>query len=209
MNIYHALTLLAFLFAGAPLASAQISNGSFEDFTGFTDIALSTELGGTGVDNLGSATSWIFGQDAGIADAAAWLSPSTLDGDAVISQIFSIANTGSYSLRWESFAEGGLFDPSVQLDQAGPIAGYNVDLSLLNADFFEDPFDNLATSHSVPFNAAAGLYQLTFTGIGFPQGTALSTSDTFIDNVAVAVPEPGSALLATLAGLGLFLHRRR
>ena len=222
MNIYHALTLLAFLFAGAPLASAQISNGSFEDFTGFTDIALSTELGGTGVDNLGSATSWIFGQDAGIAvgpttdgNAAAWLSPTTLDGDAVISQIFSIANTGSYSLRWDSFAEGGLFDPSVQLDQAGPIAGYNVDLSvvggvsLLNADFFEDPFDNLATSHSVPFNAAAGLYQLTYTGIGFPQGTALSTSDTFIDNVTVAVPEPGSVLLATLAGLGLFLHRRR
>ena len=181
-----------------------------------------SELGDFGVDNLGTASSWTFGQNAGIAvgpttdgNAAAWLNPTTSDGDAVISQIFSIANTGSHSLRWDSFAEGGLFDPSVLPDQAGPIAGYNVDLSavggvsLFNANFSEDPFDGLATSYSVPFNAAAGLYQLTFTGPGF-QGTALSNSDTFIDNVTVeAVPEPGSTLIAMAAGLGLLRRRRR
>ena len=223
MNMYRSLTLIAFLFVNTPLASAQIANGSFENFTGFTDIALDTELGLTGVDNLGTASSWTFGQGAGIAvgpttdgNAAAWLNPTTSDGDAVISQIFSIANTGSRSLRWDSFAEGGLFDPSILPDQAGPITGYNVDLSvvggasLFNADFFEDPFDGLATSHSVPFNAAVGLYQLTFTGLAFPPGIALSTSDTFIDNVtAEAVPEPGSTLIAMAAGLGLLLRRRR
>lgn len=219
MNTYHSFTFFALLFVGGPLASAQISNGSFESFTGNTDGVFLTELGEVGVNNLGTASSWNFGQNAGIAVgpttdgiAAAWLSPTTLDGDAVISQIFSIANTGSYSLRWDSFAEGGLFDPSVQPDQAGPINGYSVDLSLVggdslfNANFLEEPFDGLPTSHSVPFNAAAGRYNLTFTGQGFPQGTALSTSDTFIDNVRV-VPEPSSVLIAMAAGLGLFLRR--
>ena len=222
MNMYRSLTLIALLFASAPLASAQIANGSFESFTGNTDGVLLSELGDIGVDNLGTASSWVFGQGAGIAvgpttdgNAAAWLSPTTLDGNAVISQIFSIENAGNYSLRWNSFAEGGLFNPSILPDQAEPVAGYNVDLSvvggdsLLNSDFLENPFDDLATSHSVSFNAAAGLYQLTFTGLGVPPGTFLSSSDTFIDNVAVAVPEPGSVLMAMAAGLGLVLRRRR
>jgi hypothetical protein len=213
MNLYHALPLFALLFAGAPLASAQISNGSFEDFTGFTDIALSTELGGTGVDNLGSATSWIFGQDAGIADgqttdgiAAAWLSPGTLGADAVVSQTFSLSNTGTFSLRWDSFAEEG---------QSETLYRYNVDLSavggasIFNADFSKNAFDGLATFNSVPFNASGGLYSLTFTGLGVPQLGVASAGDTFIDNVTVAIPEPGSAVIASLVGLGLFFRRRR
>ena len=218
MNIYHALTLFAFLFVGSPLASAQISNGSFEDFTGFTDTAISTELGGAGVDNLGTATSWIFGQGAGIAEgqttdgiAAAWLSPNTLGGDAVVSQTFSLSNTGTFSLRWDSFA-GQVGVESVHR--------YNVDLSavggasIFNADFEEIIFfDELATSNSVPFNATGGLYSLTFTGLGLTgleyTGIGVSAGDIFIDNVTVAVPEPGSALIATLAGLGLLFRRRR
>ena len=221
MKILCSLTLIALLFVSAPLASAQISNGSFENFTGVTDGVLSTELGDTGVDNLATASSWNFGQRAGIAvgpttdgNAAAWLFPSTPDGDAVISQIFSIANSGSFSLGWESFARVGQFENFPQVDQVAPFNGYNVDLSevggvsLFNADFSENPFDGLPTSHSVPFNATAGLYNLTFTGIGFPQGTALLSSDTFIDNVTV-VPEPGSPLIAMLAGLQLLVRRRR
>ena len=205
MNMYRSLPLIALLFVSTPLASAQISNGSFEDFTGFTDGVLSTDLGFIGVDNLGTASSWSFGQDAGIAaggettdgNAAAWLISSTPGGDAVVSQTFSIASTGIYFLRWDSFAEGGLFDPSAPGDQAAPFTGHNVDLSavggvsLFNADFFENAFDGLPTSHSVPFNATAGgLYNLTFTGIGFSQGTALLANDTFIDNVTVTLVQP-------------------
>ena len=137
--------------------------------------------------------------------AAAWLSPGTLGADAVISQTFSLFNTGTFSLRWDSFAEEGQFNTQYL---------YNVDLSavggvsIFNADFSENAFDGLATSNTVPFNATGGPYTLTFTGLGVQLG-AVSAGDTFIDNVTVAVPEPGSALIATLAGLGLFFRRRR
>jgi len=160
-----------------------------------------------GVDNLGSATSWTFGLNAGISvgattdgGAAAWLSPS-FGTDAVVSQTFSLTNAGSFSLSWDSFSADPLFSP------VGAVFSYNVDLtevggaSIFNSNFVELS-DGLATSHSVPLNASSGQYNLTFTGA--------STGDTFIDNVTVvAVPEPGSSLLTILAGLGLFTRRRR
>ena len=230
MKICLSLTLITLMFVSVPLASAQISNGSFENLTGnigggfglTTPITPFTELGEIVTENLGTASSWDFGRDASIVvgqttdgNAAAWLRPNTLDGDAVISQIFSIGNTGSYSLRWDSFANLGFARTGFAVDQVAETPSrYNVDLSeaggasLFNADFSESLFDGLPTSHSVPFSATAGLYTLTFTGLGGPQGTALSARSTFIDNVRV-VPEPGSALIAIAAGLGFLARRRR
>ena len=197
MHNCHLLALFALFFSSVPLASAQISNGSFENFTGFTDIALCTELGPTGVDNVGSATSWNFGQDAGIAEGlttdgnvAAWLSPGLLGvEDAVVSQTFLLTNTGSYSLCWDSFAAHPDFFPDA-------LYRYKVDLSevggvsIYSNDFSEDAFDGLPTAHSVQFNATGGLHTLTFTGLGVPQLLAASAGDTFIDNVTLVVPEP-------------------
>jgi len=214
MNIYHSLTFLVLLFFSIPMASAQISNGSFEDFIGFTDIAFSTEIGDIGVDNVGGASSWNFGPDAGIGvgnttdgDAAAWLGTRSIGLDAVISQVFLIANTGSYSLGWDSFAENPFFSETIN--------SYNVDVSevggasVFNSDFTENALDGLATSHSVPFTATGGaFYTLTFTGLGVSPALADSVGDVFIDNVSV-VPEPGSALVTTLAALLLIRHRRR
>ena len=193
MHNCHLLALFALFFSSVPLASAQISNGSFENFTGFTDIALCTELGPTGVDNVGSATSWNFGQDAGIAEGlttdgnvAAWLSPGLLGvEDAVVSQTFLLTNTGSYSLCWDSFAAHPDFFPDA-------LYRYNVDLSevggvsIYSNDFSEDAFDGLHTPHSVQFNATGGLHTLTFTGLGVLQ----LPGDTFIDNVMLVAPEP-------------------
>ena len=193
MHNCHLLALFALFFSSVPLASAQISNGSFENFTGFTDIALCTELGPTGVDNVGSATSWNFGQDAGIAEGlttdgnvAAWLSPGLLGvEDAVVSQTFLLTNTGSYSLCWDSFAACPDFFPDA-------LYCYNVDLSevggvsIYSNDFSEDAFDGLPTAHSVQFNATGGLHTLTFTGLGVLQ----LSGDTFIDNVTLVAPEP-------------------
>ena len=107
MKICLSLTLITLMFVSVPLASAQISNGSFENLTGnigggfglTTPITPFTELGEIVTENLGTASSWDFGRDASIVvgqttdgNAAAWLRPNTLDGDAVISQIFSIGN---------------------------------------------------------------------------------------------------------------------
>jgi len=214
MNMFRSLTLFAFLFVITPSASAQVFNGSFESFTGFTDIAIPTELGDVGVDNVGTASSWLFGQDAGIAVgtttdgiAAAWLSPGFLGSDAVVSNTFILDGTGSFSLQWDSFADLGQFER---------LSRYNVNLvsadggSIFNNDFLEDSFDGLATSHSVQFDAPSGFYGLIFTGLGSQAGAAYSAGDIFIDNVSVTgVPEPGSNLLAILAGVGYLLRRRR
>ena len=225
MNMYHSLTLIAFLSVSAPLASAQILNGSFEDGAGFFDASLSTELGTFAVDNLATASSWLFGVNAGLAvggpapdgDSAAWLSVG-FGGNVgpFVSQSFFLGNTGSLTLGWDSFAREEQFST-----QFGTLYRYNVDLSvaggvsLFNDDFEENRFDGLATSHSVLLNATSGFYTLTFTGLDLPEGVFGLPGDTFIDNVTVApesvtvVPEPGSALLAVLAGFGLVLHRRR
>ena len=208
MKIYQSLAIIVLLFVSAPIASAQILNGSFEDFSGFTEIALDTELGFAGVGNGGTSTPWVFGMEGGILDgnttngnAAAWLSPRS-GTDAVVSQTFSFANSGSFSLTWDSFTADSQFSRILSEYR------YNVDLSavggaaIFNSDF-EELRDGVATSHSVPFNVTSGQYTLTFTGL---QGDL--TGDTFIDNVSV-VPEPGSSLLTMLAGLGLFIRRRR
>ena len=140
--------------------------------------------------------------DGGVA---AWLGPS-FSQDAVFSQTFSLANTGSYSLQWDSFSS--LTSINAPFVTGDTVYNYNVDLSavggnsIFNSNFGE-VFDGLATSHSVPLNATSGQYTLTFTGI-----QPISGSAGFIDNVRV-VPEPGTRLLAMLGGFGLLLRRRR
>ncbi len=203
-------------------ASGQgsVLNGSFEDHTAFLDIAYLSELDvadGTlsAVDNVGTASNWVFGSDAGLlggnttdGEIAAWLNPNSgKSSDASIYQDIFL-NVGNYNqLSWSSFASPGEFETIHQYNVQ--VVNLSTSDVIYDQTFFENAFDGLATSHITGLNVANfGTHRLSFTALPAPSDLAASAGDIFIDNVVV-VPEPSASLLVLLAGVVAGARRRR
>ena len=215
-----AIAAMSMAAVGAHAATNLLTNGDFEtgDYTGWS---VNTQAGSNGalqvVANNGG-TSPISGFPYAV-NAAGGNSFSITDqngpGSYALTQSFTLASAATVTISFQMFANNqaaGTFNNG--RDYTTPV-NQNAEVDLLVGG--ADPFTNAAadivstlygpgadvgsnpnpwTSFSSTLALAAGTYQIRFAEtdnqLYFQQG---------VDNVAVAVPEPGSTLLM-LAGLG-------
>ena len=204
--IATALLALSGLPAQASVPVSPLLNGSFELNTAGVGSTGYCYLGGSCAANAlsnWSGTAAVIG-----ASSSPWQTPSAIAGwsSAWGDTVVGLQNA-SYIEQTVSFSGGQVSLSWADANRYGYAnAQYQVWLDGNALGTFNTVVGGSWATHSLSFNATAGLHTLRW------QGVAIASDATaFVDNLSVtAVPEPASALMA-LAGLGLIggLARRR
>ncbi|MGJ8695916.1 MAG: PEP-CTERM sorting domain-containing protein [Verrucomicrobiaceae bacterium] len=204
------------LDSGGGSGSNLVGNGDFEinsyDYTKGSEVITEQDdaFGFERVDATAGATDWFM--NSGVYRYTSDGDPNSAGamgaGSGSIFQQFSFDSAGDYSLDFETFMDvpEGLGDPTA-IGLSVVLGTTGVGASNLISDTFTESYDGQTSSRSYSFSVAEGqvgeTYRLTFSRTGTEKALA------YVDNVSVAaVPEPGSAMLVTLAGL-VVLRRRR